>query len=114
MTEVDGKGLFRAPDGTSVSLEGVPAGSGDNLTIMFRPQNLIIGDVGAPPRANRSKLSGRIQHREFLGNIIRYVVRVGEQSLLVDDTHQTGHGAFEIGTDVALYLAKDQVRLLPN
>ncbi len=114
MTEAEGKGLFMAPDGTSIPFEGVGAETGDNITVMFRPQNMIIRGVGDPPAENRSKLSGRIQHREFLGNIIRYAVSVGEHSLLVDDTHQTGHGAFDVGSDVALYLAVDQVRLLPN
>jgi len=114
MSETEGTVLFRAPDGTSVPLEGVGAKAGENITVMFRPQNLIIRDAGAPPAENRSKLSGQVQHREFLGNIIRYAVNVGEQSLLVDDTHQTGHGAFDIGADVALYLSTDQVRLLPN
>jgi iron(III) transport system ATP-binding protein len=114
VTETEGTVLFRAPDGTNIPLEGVGAGTGENKTIMFRPQNLIICDAGDPPAENRSKLSGRVQRREFLGNIVRYAVSVGEHSLLVDDTHQTGHGAFHVGADVALYLSPDQVRLLPK
>jgi iron(III) transport system ATP-binding protein len=114
MTETEGRVLLRAADGTSISLEGVGARTGENKTMMFRPQNLIICDAGDPPAENRSKLSGRVERREFLGNIIRYAVSVGEHSLLVDDTHQTGHGAFDVGADVALYLSPNQVRLLPN
>ncbi len=114
LTETEGHVLFTAPDGTNIPLESAGAKTGENVTVMFRPQNMIISDAGAPPAKNRSKLSGQVQHREFLGNIIRYAVSIGEHSLLVDDTHQTGHGAFDIGTDVALYLATDQVHLLPN
>jgi iron(III) transport system ATP-binding protein len=114
VTETEGRVSFRAPDGTNIPLEGVGAGTGENETIMFRPQNLIICDAGDPPAEGRSKLSGRVQRREFLGNIIRYAVGVGEHSLLVDDTHQTGHRAFDVGADVALYLSSDQVRLLPS
>jgi iron(III) transport system ATP-binding protein len=114
MTETEGKVLFRAPDGTSVPLDGAGAKTRESMTVMFRPQNLIICDAGAPPAENRTKLSGRVQHREFLGNIIRYAVNVGEHSVLVDDTHQAGRGDFDVGADVALYLSTDQVRLLPN
>jgi iron(III) transport system ATP-binding protein len=114
VTETEGRVSFTAADGTSVPLEGVAAGTGETGTIMFRPQNLNIRDPGDRPEENRSKLSGRVRHREFLGNIIRYAVSVGEHSLLVDDVHQTGHGAFDVGADVALYLSPDQVRLLPN
>jgi iron(III) transport system ATP-binding protein len=114
VTETEGRVSFRAPDGTNIPLEGVGAGTGENQTIMFRPQNLTIRDAGDPPAEGRSKLSGRVRRREFLGNIIRYAVGVGEHSLLVDDTHQTGHRAFDVGADVALYLSSDQVRLLPS
>jgi iron(III) transport system ATP-binding protein len=114
VTETEGTVLFRAPDGINIPLEGVGAGTGENKTIMFRPQNLIICDAGDPPAENKSKLSGRVQRREFLGNIVRYAVSVGEHSLLIDDTHQTGHGAFDVGADVALYLSPDQMRLLPK
>jgi iron(III) transport system ATP-binding protein len=114
VTETEGRVSFRAADGTSIPLEGVGAGTGDNQTIMFRPQNLIIRGAGDPSAEGRSKLSGRVRHREFLGSIIRYAVGVGEHSLLVDDTHQTGHRAFDVGAEVALYLSPDQVRLLPS
>ncbi len=114
MTETEGTVSFRAADGTRVPLEGVGVKTGDNITAMFRPQNVIIRQASDPAAESGSKLSGRIQHREFLGNIIRYAVSVGEHSLLVDDIHQTGHGAFDVGADVALYLAADQVSLLPN
>jgi iron(III) transport system ATP-binding protein len=114
VTETEGRVSFRAADGTSIPFEGVGAGTGDNKTIMFRPQNLIIRGAGDPSAEGRSKLSGRVRHREFLGSIIRYAVGVGEHSLLVDDTHQTGHRAFDVGAEVALYLSPDQVRLLPS
>ncbi len=114
VTETKGRVSFKAPDGISIPLEGVGAGTGENQTIMFRPQNLIIRDAGDPPAENRSKFSGRVRRREFLGNIIRYAVGVGEHLLLVDDTHQTGHRAFDVGAEVALYLSPNQVRLLPG
>ena len=112
-TESEGRILLRAADGTSVPIEGVEVKTGEKKTVMFRPQNLIIRGAGDPPAENRSKFSGRVQHKEFLGNIIRYAVSVGEHSLMVDDNHQAGHGTFDVGAEVALYLALDQVRLLP-
>jgi iron(III) transport system ATP-binding protein len=114
LIETGGQVLFTMSDGTSVSLESTEAKPGEKIAAMFRPQNLIICDTDAPPAENRSRLSGQIQHKEFLGNIIRYAVSVGDHSLLVDDIHQSGHGTFDIGADVALYLATDQVRLLSS
>ena len=37
VTETEGTVWFKAPDGTSIPLEGVGAGTGENKTIMFRP-----------------------------------------------------------------------------
>ena len=39
-------------------------------------------------------------------------VRVGDNVILVDDSHQAGRPVFDVGDDVALRLAVDQVRIL--
>ena len=59
-------------------------------------------------------LSGRIQHRAFLGSFIRYAVEVGANVILVDDTHQAGRPVFEIGDSVAMRLDAEQVRVLTD
>ncbi|MCH7935895.1 MAG: ABC transporter ATP-binding protein [Proteobacteria bacterium] len=105
-----GKISFQADDGTLIPLNGngVEPGPG---TAMFRPQDLTIREPGAASEG-AAVFSGQVQHREFLGSIIRYAVRVGENVILVDDSHQAGRPVFDVGDDVALSLAVDQVRIL--
>ena len=107
----DGQALFTAKDGTTIPLYGEGIEAGDTRTAMFRPQHLTIGEPGALSGAGVS-LSGRIQHREFLGSLIRYAVEVGEHVILVDDTHQAGRTVLEAGDSVAMRLDAEQVRVL--
>ena len=101
---------FQADDGTLIPINGtgVEAGPG---TAMFRPQDLTIRKPGEDAD-DGAVLPGRVQHREFLGSLIRYAVRVGDNVILVDDSHQAGRPVFDVGDDVALRLAVDQVRIL--
>ncbi len=80
---------------------------------MFQPQNIAIGASDALS-GDGLLLTGRIQHREFLGSLIRYAVEVGEHVIVVDDTHQAGRPVFGIGDNVAMNLDVDQVRVLTD
>jgi iron(III) transport system ATP-binding protein len=103
--------VFAADDGTRIPLNGgdLKAGSG---TAMFRPQDLSIGEAGRAGEAGSAVLPGRVQHREFLGNLVRYSVTVGAQEILADDSHRAGGRIFDVGEEVALYLEVGQVHLL--
>jgi iron(III) transport system ATP-binding protein len=79
---------------------------------MFRPQDLTIGKLGGPANERGAQLEGRVQHREFLGNIIRYAVAVGDHVILVDDSHHAGRQVFEVGDNVALDLDIEQALIL--
>ena len=98
------------PSAISLNGTGVEAGPG---TAMFRPQDLTIHNPGEDAD-DGAVLPGRVQHREFLGNLIRYAIRVGDNVILVDDSHQAGRSVFDVGDDVALRLAVDQVRILAS
>ncbi len=113
IVEADGRICFEACDGIIIPFEG-EAKPADRRIAMFRPQNLTLRGAGDPPLERTARLLGRIKHREFLGSLVRYAVAVGEHELLVDDAHRSGRPAYEIGANVALYLAADQVRLLPG
>ena len=105
--------LFKVPDGTSFPLGNNEIKQGD-CTAMFRPQNLqIIRGKDESTGAN-IQLSGRVEHREFLGSRIRYSVIVGEQILLVDDTHEANCTTIGVGETVSLQLESDLVRILHN
>ncbi|MGI9387822.1 MAG: ABC transporter ATP-binding protein [Methyloligellaceae bacterium] len=108
----DGKAVFTAPDGTGFSLDGAHTEIGDQRTAMFRPQSLRIVPDNATVHEGLVKFSGNIEHREFLGNLVRYSVRVGENALLVDDTHQAGRHTYDVGQSVMLGLDIAQVRIL--
>ena len=104
--------VFQADDGTLIPLNGTGVEPGPG-TVMFRPQNLTIRKPGEDAEGV-AVLSGQVQHREFLGSLIRYAVRVGDHVILVDDSHQAGRPVFDVGDDIAMDLAVDQVRILSN
>ena len=79
---------------------------------MFRPQDLTIQPSLVAGRSESTFLAGQVEHREFLGNLVRYTVLVGEHGILVDDSHQAGRPVFNVGDNVALVLAVDQVRFV--
>jgi len=110
-----GERAFRAADGTTLPLGGengvAKAAAGGHLTAMFRPQSLTI-QATAAPALKGGRLEGTVNHREFLGNLVRYSVTVGDHTLLVDDTHQVGSNPFAAGDAVALYLDPEMVRML--
>ncbi len=60
----------------------------------------------------RVRLDGVVESEEFLGSRIRYAVKTGDATILVDASHQAGQPAHDVGNKVALYLAADQLRLL--
>jgi iron(III) transport system ATP-binding protein len=104
--------VFQADDGTLIPLNGTGIDPGLG-TAMFRPQDLTIRNPGEDAEG-AAFLPGQVQHREFLGSLIRYAVRVGKYVILVDDSHQAGRPVFDVGDDVALGLAVDQVRILTD
>ena len=101
---------FAAAGGIAVPLSGEVHAPGEEHTAVFRPQDIAIAAPGETLPG--IVLTGRVQHREFLGNLLRYSVAVGEDTLLVDDTHHPGRRAFAVGDDVAVGLRGEQVRIL--
>jgi len=103
----ESKPFFRSADGSVV----VPIGesSAGASHIVFRPQNITIhlSDAKLPPGMLR--LSGRVDHREFLGSIVRYRVAVGQHFLLVDASYQRGESPITEGTLVTLSLNREQI-----
>ncbi|NQV82306.1 MAG: ABC transporter ATP-binding protein [Rhodospirillales bacterium] len=85
---------------------------GDGRTAMFRPQDLTIHPAPGTPGPDAATLLGRVEHREFLGNLIRYSVTTAGHTLTVDDSHTAGAHAFAAGDDVALSLNLKNIRIL--
>ena len=52
-----------------------------------------------------------MQGSEFLGEFTRYRVRVGSQSIAVDQPHHRGVSKFALGAAVSLGIEPSQLRL---
>ena len=112
MTEENGKLIFHSSDGAVI----VPVAEGDQgpSSIVFRPQNLTIRPQDAGPVPGMTQLAGTIEHKEFLGGVVRYRVAVGGHFILVDASYQRGEEAMSEGMPVSLGLNNDQVIGLTN
>lgn len=87
----------------------IDANGSGSASIVFRPQNLVIRPREAKPLSGATRLEGRVDHKEFLGNIVRYRVQVGQHFILADASHQRGTAALPEGAPVALYLNQKQI-----
>jgi iron(III) transport system ATP-binding protein len=104
--------IFRSSDG-AVTVPVTEEARGASR-IIFRPQNLIIRERDAEALPGAIRLTGTVEHKEFLGSVVRYQVSVGGQFILVDAPHQRGERALPEGTAVSLSLSGDQVIGLPH
>ena len=59
-------------------------------------------------------MQGTVEASEFMGELTRYRVRVGTQSLSVDLTHYAGMSKLPIGTSLNLRVALSQIRLFAD
>jgi iron(III) transport system ATP-binding protein len=107
VVEENGKVMFHSADGTVVV--PVTEGTQGPSSIVFRPQNLTIRPQDDEPVPETTQLAGTVEHKEFLGGVVRYRVAVGGHFMLVDASHQRGETAMPEGTPVMLWLNDDQV-----
>jgi len=107
-----GKTVFSVSDGIAIPVKVSGVKSGQDCTAMFRPQSVRISEGRGRASKSAAALSGTVEHSEFLGNLIRYSVRVGSHVLLVDETHQSGEAAYRSGDSVVLNLGEKQVQIL--
>ena len=109
--------VFVADGDIAIPVADAEVAPGAGRTILFRPQNLIVtgADQPAPPAGgiSRIRLSGTVEHKEFLGGHVRYSIRVGSHAIAVDAAHVPGQQDRDVGEAVTLHLAPEQVRVLP-
>jgi len=109
----DGLPVFHAANQLTIPLQHEVA-EASRATVLFRPQNLAIVEPGSEPVADKTYLKGQIQHREFLGNLIRYGISINGKDILVDDGHQVGGRSFQVNEEVEVALDPTQVRILTS
>lgn len=90
------------------------SGQTDRLKLAFRPHTLKVDVIDAAPDARYIWMPGTVEASEFLGEFTRYRVRVGDQSLSVDQPHFAGLSKFPVGGAVSLGLEPSQVRLFAD
>ncbi len=94
--EIDGATRrFVTSTGDQLSLPDDSTGNGAN--IVLRPQNISISRTQAS-----NSLPGTVQHSEFLGSQIRYLVAAGGTEIVVDQSHRAGQDRIETGANVHL------------
>lgn len=69
------------------------------IAVSIRPETMCIKPLQSPVRVDVNRLKGTVTLSGFLGNMIRYNVKVGERVFQISTGPET---AFEIGTEVFL------------
>lgn len=100
-------------DGPIETANGAPLFEpGEGRIAMFRPQDLDIQPTPGKADPGSVLMLGQVEHREFLGSLIRYNVTIDGYRLIVDDSHTTGRQAFAKGDNVALGLDTKNIHIL--
>ncbi|MCX7893051.1 MAG: ABC transporter ATP-binding protein [Burkholderiales bacterium] len=81
------------------------------VTLAFRPHGVAV--AAEPSDPHRLWLAGTVAEREFLGEFVRYRVRVGGAELLADAPHLTGAPWFDPGASVQVGIDPRELRVLP-
>jgi iron(III) transport system ATP-binding protein len=83
-----------------------------NAAIAFRPHTLSLAAAASTGTTDRIWVDGKVAHREFLGEFIRYRIDVQGTDIVADQTHNGGNVEFVPGSPVKVGIAPTQVRLL--
>ena len=100
IVEEGGQRLFELTAGMRVP---VPPHAKQGSRLVFRPQHASVAPAGSG-----GALSGEIVHREFLGSIIRYAVRVGGTDVTIEEPFVTGDKLFADGVRVDVTLPSER------
>ena len=105
--------LFRSPALGEIRLpQTVVASAPGPIEIAFRPHVVAIGPPGVPAAADALQLEGVIEDGEFLGEFMRYEVRVGSARVVADQSHAWGGDRLAAGATVSLAVPAREVRVI--
>ena len=103
------KTVLKAEGGVEIPIEGT---SGQKGVVVFRPQSVQIKtDLQS---SDSAVLNGIIESLEFLGSTVRYNVKVGAVSVLVDQDHQRGKRVFAENEELTLVIPQKQLFFIPE
>ncbi|RZL93977.1 MAG: ABC transporter ATP-binding protein [Variovorax sp.] len=107
--EADGIGELRIPQR---GLDAVPAAG--PAAMAFRPHQVHIRPSGSPQDGARVWVEGIVVSTEFLGEVSRYKLKVGQTFVVADEVHYAGEPVLAPGAAVQLGIDPGQVRFLPT
>ena len=84
------------------------------VQLSFRPHTVTVEKKSTPDDEHTMGMQGTVEASEFMGELTRYRVRVGTQSLYVDQTHYAGLSKLPMGTPLNLRVALSQIRLFTD
>ena len=80
--------------------------------IAIRPHAIHLAARDATGDAGLVWVEGSVAQREFLGEFVRYTVRIGQTELTADQPHHTADPGFAPGATVRVGINPAQVRIL--
>ncbi|HET7596103.1 MAG TPA: ABC transporter ATP-binding protein [Burkholderiales bacterium] len=80
--------------------------------VAIRPHTLRLAPPDSPVDGARVWLDGIVIEREFLGEFLRYTVKVGDRRLIADEPHYIGAATYAVGNPVRLGIDLEQLRVL--
>jgi len=87
-------------DGHDFKLENLKADNSDNCSLLVRPQNIYF----EKKNDSDQNFKGKIQSKEFLGNIIRYQVLISGQVTTIDSMHEGKEKIYSKNEDVDVFV----------
>ena len=76
-------------------------------SVLLRPQNLYLEQ-----KDYLQAFSGIVEHQEFLGNIVRYIVNVNNHALVVDTLHEIDKAIHAPQAEIQIYLDPAKIKFL--
>lgn len=105
--------IFRSAALGEVTLPAaVEAPASGRVEIAFRPHAIALAAAGSDTPPGALRLEGVIEGCEFLGEFMRYEVRVGDARVVADHPHAWGTERLGTGARVSLAVPAREVRVI--
>jgi iron(III) transport system ATP-binding protein len=84
-----------------------PVAVGEQMKLVVRPESMDLVDAKKELAGDENVIEGAIEVAMYIGSIIRYTIRAGEQIVYVDRADPQYSGIFHEGSRIKLVLKKD-------
>ena len=108
--QMHGTVVFESTTLGRIELARAPFRSGP-AEIALRPHTLALAET--PSDSTRAWVAGTILDREFVGEFVRYTIKVNDRTIIADQPHYIGRPAHASGSAIYVGVDPAQVRVLP-